>query len=236
MSNNPVLSIVTTTDPVAGHLPGLLDALSGLSFQLREAVEVVIVDDLRQWEKNPPPNQDDYPDLNIQAIPCKIQEGQINAIMKGISSAKGQLIMTIDPDLHPCVTEIPDMMKLIDDNIWIVHAIRKNRQDASMYRIAGSKLANYCVSRISRLGIQDIGSPITLFKASVINLDTIQTPKQEINPRLLCYSRYRKHLTVYRLQKGGINKTKSHYSPYRIIMLALKLVADALKVRSLQEK
>jgi undecaprenyl-phosphate 4-deoxy-4-formamido-L-arabinose transferase len=230
MNYPPTLSIITTTDPRARQLPFLLEELSALASKRNESYEVVIVDDLSQWEHESKPDHSCYPSLFIKAITPTKKQGQLQAIMKGFKEATGEILLTIDPDLHPCVPEIPNMVTLIDENTLAVHAVRKSRSDASIFRLTASFLVNLLVRSITGLKVKDIGSPISLLHRDALNL-LPEISKKNTNPRLTAYLELGEKLTFYNLSAGADSKTPSHYKVVHLVSASWALLKASFLLR-----
>lgn len=226
----PALSVITTTDPVARQLPALLEALSLLASQTSSHYEVVIVDDLAQWQ---PPNSvalPSYPNLHIRPLLPERSEGQQRALLKGVFIAKAPLILTIDPDLYPCTHDIPIMMGMINDHCWAVHGVRTQRADITSIRRQGSALANMVTSLITGLEVPDVGSPITLFSRRAIN--TLPLPSVKVvHARLYSYLMLGDRLAWHPLKCGSPANVGSQYSLPRLSLLFLRLVMESIIAR-----
>lgn len=227
MSREPILSIITTTDPMAGQLPMLLQALSLLAASQGDCYEVVIVDDLGQWGNGSADIGTEFPSLIITPIPGGQREGQLKAIQKGIAHACAPLIMTVDPDLHPCVPEIPDMLRLLSDEALAVHVVRKCRPGTGWFRRIASRSINFLVRNIMGLRIHDIGSPITLFDRKALDVLSDASPARQVHPRLQAYSRLGDRVICYEL-KNAAPGDRSHYNIIGLTIIAWKLIGDAL--------
>ena len=231
MSNNPVLSIVTTTDPEAENLPRLLAALSSLALAETGCYEVIIVDDLQQWSSEQPPEPDALPGLIIRPIQCAPRQGQLKAIQTGLARAKAELILTIDPDLYPCVPEIPHMMAMINDTTPAVHAVRSQRSDLGAFRKLASRLVNIVVRKITGLSVPDIGSPITLFRKDVLQAIPGNTSGYQPNLRLRGYLFLGSRLCCYYLKNETHAESSSHYDARQLVVTSWRLLRDAIHLR-----
>jgi len=227
MNTTPSLSIITTTDPLAGQLPHLLDALSLLATSQKDHYEVVIVDDLGLWETQPFLSQHERSSLTIKPIPSERQKGQLSAILTGFSFAQAPLLLIIDPDLHPCVPEIPSMMQLINSDTLVVHGVRSSRPDAGYIRLLGSTVINFLIRKVTGLNIYDIGSPITLFDRKALETITL-TGSNQRNPRLEAYLKLRNKLAIYNVKGCTSKKTPSHYKLSQLLNLSRVLLSDAI--------
>lgn len=231
-SKKLTLSIITTTDPVTQKLPFLLENLSCLAESRNEHYEVIIVDDLGQWKNKKHPEYTHFSSLTIRPIQPQKKQGQLKAILTGLQEASAPLLLTIDPDLYPCVPEIPSMIEMISENIFAVHAVRGSRPGTSFFRLAGSAVINMLVRKITGLKVHDIGSPITLFDRKVFSIIPLFTPNKNSNPRLQYYLRLNGRLTTYKLKKAATSNGSSHYSLFQLIKTGYKLLEAAIKLRN----
>jgi len=227
--STPSLSIITTTDPLAGQLPTLLKELSALASSQAKLFEVVVVDDLAQWKKSPPPEENAFSSLHIKTICPSKRTGQINAIHSGLQQTTAPYLLTIDPDMHSCVPEIPTMLGMLDDNTLAVHGVRSARPDANILRLMGSALANKMVQKTTGLCVEDIGSPVSLFDRKVLSM--IPQQHQNANIKLLGYLILGSRLGSYRLQGRAAENTASHYKLAGLAQQLLRLFNDCLYTR-----
>lgn len=225
------LSIITTTDPVTQKLPFLLESLSCLAQSRSEHYEVIIVDDLAQWKNNKHLKYARFSSLSIKPIQPEKKQGQLKAILTGLQEAKAPLLLTIDPDLYPCVPEIPNMMKMINENIFAVHAVRNSRPGTSFFRLAGSAVINMLVRKITGLKVHDIGSPITLFDRKVFSIIPLFSSSKNSNPRLQYYLILNDKLTTYKLRQSATSNGSSHYSLLQLIKTSYNLLEAAINLR-----
>lgn len=224
------LSVVTTTDPLGGQLPFLLKALSSYALESQQPVEVVVVEDMKLWpthEVSRHPGH--YPGLCIRLVQYPERRGQLQAILTGISQATGRYVLTIDPDMHRCVGEIPRMLSFMQHGYLLVHGVRSSRPDIGLLRRFGSILANKAVRLVSGVRIRDIGSAVALFHRSA--LDVLETLMQEGNPRLRLYHVLGDRVGFYPLMEGSIAGVPSQYRLTRLIAHFLALLRDSLVFR-----
>jgi glycosyltransferase involved in cell wall biosynthesis len=93
--------------------------------------------------------------------------GQTTAMAAGIDEAEGELIVTLDGDLQNDPSDIPMMIKKLEDEGWdVVAGRRANRQDDSLRKIP-SKIANWIIRRSTGVYIRDYGCTLKLFKKDV---------------------------------------------------------------------
>ncbi|MBU1667725.1 glycosyltransferase family 2 protein [bacterium] len=94
--------------------------------------------------------------------------GQTQAMAAGIEAAQGELIATIDGDLQNDPSDIPLMIKKLEDEAWDVVAGRRlKRQDGMFLRKVPSKIANYIIRRSTGVYLNDYGCTLKVYKSDV---------------------------------------------------------------------
>jgi len=136
------------------------DALKGYDY------EIVYVDD----------GSTDDTVKNLKAIPhptLKVVEfrknyGQSLALMAGIDYATGDYIITMDGDLQNDPSDIPMMLKTLEEGDWdLVVGLRKNRQDGMVLRKIPSNIANWIIRTSSGVKMKDYGCALKVFRAEI---------------------------------------------------------------------
>src|SRR5690554_4662210 len=108
-AENPWLSVVTTTDPIAKKLPLLLEKLSELAGDLELLVEVIVVDDLKQWPSSEAIDPPVLSGLQVRVLWYPEHRGHMRAVGVGKSAARAKMIATIDPDMYACAAELSEI-------------------------------------------------------------------------------------------------------------------------------
>lgn len=227
--SKPSLSIVTTTDPVARQLPNLLSALSSLATQMSQSFEVIVVDDLKFWGGEDEVTLDVYAGLTIRPIWYPERRGQLSAMLSGIMIARGESVLTIDPDMYLCVYEVPGMQRLMAQGYDIVHGVRTCRPDIGWPRYLASAIVNATVRLVGGIKVSDIGSPVTLLRRTA--LPRFEGSWMEGNPRLNLYRLFGDRVVSYPLTYGSPANTSSQYSFITLLMTFLALLKDCLLLR-----
>ena len=93
--------------------------------------------------------------------------GQTNAMVAGIDNASGEIIITIDGDLQNDPSDIPILLKKIDEGYDIVSGWRKKRKDG-FSRVLPSKIANFLISITIGIRLHDYGCSLKAYKADFI--------------------------------------------------------------------
>jgi glycosyltransferase involved in cell wall biosynthesis len=104
----------------------------------------------------------------IKLVEFRKNYGQSPAIAAGIDQAQGQYIATLDGDLQNDPSDIPSMLKTLEENDYdVVAGRRANRKDKAFSRKLPSKIANWIIRRATKLTIEDYGCTLRVFKAEI---------------------------------------------------------------------
>ena len=232
----PLLSVITTTDPETRCLPRLIQALAYLAEGNDWEQEIIIVDDLKQWadrdEARAFSETHTRPGTKVITLWYPEHQGQMAALYCGLRMSSGQAILTLDPDLYTSVDAIPNMLDQWRSGYLLVHGCRLERPHLGPIRRVGTSLANGLVRRITALPVHDLGSPVTLFCASMKPvLNTL--PDGISNGRLYAYSLHRDQLCEVCIPAEAEQARKSHYHLANLIPVFLNLALQAWRVRRL---
>lgn len=105
---------------------------------------------------------------NIKLVSFTRNFGQTSAMAAGIEAAEGKFIATLDGDLQNDPSDIPMMMKkLEDEDLDIVAGIRQKRKDGAVLRKIPSKIANVLIRRFTKVHITDYGCTLKVFRSDI---------------------------------------------------------------------
>ncbi|MFN2645595.1 MAG: glycosyltransferase [Burkholderiales bacterium] len=96
--------------------------------------------------------------------------GQSAALQAGFDAAQGEVIVTLDGDLQNDPEDVPDLLKMLDEQpqIDVISGWRKDRQDRAVSRKLPSVVANSVISRVTGVRLHDYGCALKLYRADVI--------------------------------------------------------------------
>ena len=130
--------------------------------------EIIFVDDgsrdktwelIEQLKKTAP---------NLRAIKFRRNHGQTSAMVAGFDHARGQIIVTMDGDLQNDPSDIPLLLKKIDEGFDIASGWRKDRKD-HFSRVFVSKIANAIISLTTGVRLRDYGCSLKAYRTECIN-------------------------------------------------------------------
>ena len=105
---------------------------------------------------------------NLRIVNLGRNFGQTAAIMAGIDHASGDIIVTIDADLQNDPEDIPILLAQLDRGYDVVSGWRKDRQDAAIRRNLVSRIANWVISRISGVALNDYGCTLKAYRREIL--------------------------------------------------------------------
>jgi glycosyltransferase involved in cell wall biosynthesis len=104
----------------------------------------------------------------IKIISLSKNFGQTAALSAGFEHATGNIIVTLDADLQNDPTDIPKLIKKLNQGYDIVSGWRKNRKDPFLTSTLPSILANTIISKVSGVKLHDFGCTLKAYKTSTI--------------------------------------------------------------------
>ena len=106
-------------------------------------------------------------DPRVRLVLLRRNYGQTAAMHAGIQNARGEYVVTLDGDLQNDPHDIPMMLEKLDEGFDLVHGWRRNRQDHWLSRKLPSKIANWLISRITGVPINDLGCTLKAMRAEI---------------------------------------------------------------------
>lgn len=107
-------------------------------------------------------------DSNIKLINFRKNFGQTAAMSAGIEYANGDIIIPMDADNQNDPQDIPRLILKLEEGFDVVSGWRKYRKDKSFSRILPSKIANWCISKISGVKLHDYGCSLKAYRREII--------------------------------------------------------------------
>ena len=108
-------------------------------------------------------------DSRVKIVKFRRNFGQSAAISCGFDQATGEIMITMDADLQLDPSDIPGMVKQIQEGSDVVCGWRKQRKDPFLTKKAPSRFFNWLTSKVTGLKIHDIGTPMRAYTAEVVN-------------------------------------------------------------------
>jgi len=164
-----VLSVVVPILNEVENIPELHDELQGVLERLDRPHEIVYVDDgstdgsfavLKGLAERHP---------QVVVIQFRRNFGQTAALAAGMEAARGDALIFMDGDLQNDPHDIPRLLEVMEEGDYdVVSGWRKNRQDAAINRKLPSRMANWLISRVSGVYLNDYGCTLKAYRREVM--------------------------------------------------------------------
>ena len=104
---------------------------------------------------------------HVRVIQFRRNFGKTAALTAGFRHARGEVVITMDADLQDDPTEIPDLVKKLDEDYDLVVAWRHERQDSLSKRLP-SRIANTAVSLLTGVRLHDLNCGFKAYRREVV--------------------------------------------------------------------
>jgi glycosyltransferase involved in cell wall biosynthesis len=163
------LSLVVPVYNEEENLRPLFDAIHVALDPLPCTWEVVFVDD-GSYDKSPVvlnelAAQDPQ---HVRVVSFRRNFGQTAAIVAGLDYSKGGIIVLLDADMQNDPADIPMMLGKLDEGYDLVSGWRRARKDAYLTRTLPSNIANWLISRVTRVRLHDYGCTLKAYRRDVL--------------------------------------------------------------------
>ncbi|MEA3398689.1 MAG: glycosyltransferase family 2 protein [Patescibacteria group bacterium] len=105
---------------------------------------------------------------HIKIISFSRNFGQTAALSAGFDKALGEIIVPIDADMQNNPKDIPLLLNKLREGYDIVSGWRRKRKDKLFSRKIPSQIANYIISKITKVNLHDYGCTLKAYKRDTI--------------------------------------------------------------------
>ena len=197
--------------------------------------EIILVDDGstdKTWEiieqlKSSTPH--------LKGIKLRRNYGQTSAMVAGFDHASGEIIFTMDGDLQNDPSDIPLLLKKLEEGYDIVSGWRKSRKD-HFSRVLPSKIANAIISLTTGVRLHDYGCSLKAYRAECIKSVKAYGEMHRFFPALASMTGARvtelpvkHHPRKYGVSKYGFNRILNVLSDIFAMNLIIRFSSMPLK-------
>ncbi len=105
---------------------------------------------------------------HLRVIMLRRNFGQTAAMQAGIDAARGALIATMDGDLQNDPTDIPRMIRELEErDLDMIQGWRRERHDDRV-RKAFSRVANRLIAKVTGVNLHDYGCSLKIYRSEII--------------------------------------------------------------------
>ena len=168
-------------------------------------------------------------DKRIKVIHFRKNFGQTAAIMAGIDASSGDVIITMDGDLQNDPKDIKNLLIKLNEGYDVCSGWRKDRKDNHLKRNLPSRLANWLISKVSGVYLNDYGCTLKAYKRHVIENVKLYGEMHRFIPIYAVWQGAK--ITEIPVQHHPRIHGKSKYGSER----AVKVVLDLLVIKFLEK-
>lgn len=165
------LSTISVVIPVYNEEDNLLilhEYLSTTLASLSYDYEVIYVDDGSYDKSFLMLKQLAQQDTKVKIIRFTRNYGQTAAISAGIDHANSDAIIFMDADLQNDPTDIPPMLAKLNEGYDVVSGWRVDRQDEWLTKVLPSQLANWLISKVTKVKLHDYGCTLKIYRSETL--------------------------------------------------------------------
>ncbi len=164
-----MLSVVVPIFNEEENVAELHAELDGVLQRLGRRYEIVYVDDGSSDSSFPLLKAIAEQHPRVMVIQLRRNFGQTAALAAGMENATGDVLIFMDGDLQNDPADIPRLLELMEQGDFdVVSGWRKNRKDAALNRKLPSRLANWLISWVSGVHLNDYGCTLKAYRRDVM--------------------------------------------------------------------
>ena len=164
----PDISVLIPVYNEADSLPLLYDEICRALVPLGRPFEIVIADD-GSTDSSPGLERElARKDPRVTVLLFTRNFGQTAALAAAIDHARGSILVPIDADLQNDPADIPRMIARLEEGFDVVSGWRRPRRDPWLRRLLPSRVANFLISRVTRVPLHDYGCSLKVYRRDVL--------------------------------------------------------------------
>ena len=184
-----MISVIIPVFNEIGSLPELMDQLRKV-LHIYSKWEILFVDDGSTDGSTAFLNDLSRKDENVTLIQLHRNYGKSAALAEGFKRAKGEYLITMDADLQDDPSEIPNLMKKLEEGFDLVSGWKKERKDPISKRFP-SKIFNYVTRIMTGVKIHDFNCGLKIYRKAVIKTLDLYGGRHRYIPALAGHNKFR---------------------------------------------
>jgi len=177
-NERPLLSVVMPAHDEEAGIANALRVVGSVLDSLGSDWEIVVVDDGSRDRTFAVVSEVARSDKRIKGLRLSRNFGKEGALLAGISSARGDAVITMDSDLQHPPSLIPAMVEAWRNGAKVVHGVKRQRKVDSAAMRLRARIFNKIISSLGGIDIQD-SSDFKLLDRQVIDVLTSQLPERQ---------------------------------------------------------
>jgi len=184
-----MISVIIPVFNEIGSLPELMDQLRKV-LHIYSKWEILFVDDGSTDGSTAFLNDLSRKDENVTLIQFHRNYGKSAALAEGFKRAKGEYLITMDADLQDDPSEIPNLMKKLEEGFDLVSGWKKERKDPISKRFP-SKIFNYVTRIMTGVKIHDFNCGLKIYRKAVTKTLDLYGGRHRYIPALAGHNKFR---------------------------------------------
>ncbi len=168
MVREPRVSVIVPVFNEAESLGELIPALVQTLSNAGQTFEIVAVNDGSTDNSENVLAGFARSDPRVRCVSFARNFGQTAALMAGLDSSSGEIIVPIDADLQNDPDDIPRLLNKLDEGYDVVSGWRRVRKDAYIRRTFLSRCANWLISAMTGVRLHDYGCSLKAYRRQVL--------------------------------------------------------------------
>lgn len=165
----PELSVIIPVFEEEESLDPLHRQLTDALTRLNRSYEIVYVDDGSEDGTAERLRQIAESDAHVLVVGFRRNFGQTAALQAGIDYSRGDLLVFMDGDLQNDPTDIGRLLEKLDEGNDVVSGWRKDRHDELLRRKVPSWVANWLISRVTGVRLNDYGCTLKAYRRETLS-------------------------------------------------------------------
>jgi glycosyltransferase involved in cell wall biosynthesis len=162
------LSIVIPVYNEEESLPLLYENLVSTLATIDYDYEIIYVDDGSNDSSFALLEQQAQQNTKVKVIKFTRNYGQTAALAAGIDHAQKEAVIFLNADLQNDPSDIPMMLAKLNEGYDVVSGWRKQRQDQWLTRVLPSQMANWIISKVTKVYLHDYGCTLKIYRREVL--------------------------------------------------------------------
>ena len=192
MDGNIDISIVIPLFDEEESLPELHKWIVSVMQKHQWSYEIVFVDDGSKDQSWKVVKELKTKDTCVRGIKFQRNYGKSAALQKGFEAVKGKYVVTMDADLQDSPEEIPEMIRMIEEEDYdLVSGWKKKRYDP-ISKTVPTKLYNWTARRLTGIPLHDFNCGLKAYKVEVVKSIEVYGDMHRYIPPLAKYAGFNK--------------------------------------------
>lgn len=168
MNSRPHLSVIVPLYNEEESVPLLYEKIRNVCDPLGLPYETVFIDDGSRDRTFAILEDIHSRDGRVKVVRFRKNYGQTPAMAAGFRAARGKVVISMDGDLQNDPSDIPRLLKKLEEGYDVVCGWRKDRKDKLISRRIPSIIANRLIGKITGVPIHDNGCSLKAYRSQVI--------------------------------------------------------------------